>query len=363
MPLNSAQVTPAVRQPALKVQVNGAACAGFNAFDVTTNGHFSADTFILTGALSALPPEKDAGWWLSGQAATVEIFADDTGAGNFVSLILGQVDYVEIDLIGRKITLSGRDLSAQLMDAKTTERWEELTSSQIVELLAARHGLTANAQSTSTKVGRYYEVEHARVTQEQSEWDLLTYLAQEEGFDLWVSGNTLNFQPPPALTSEPYLLQWSQTQTNLGPANFKTMKVARSLTLARDVVVQISTWNQFQETAIVHKVQATPSGGAAASGPAQVYSFTLPNLEPAKALQWAQNKVEEITQHERLVTFEVPADNILTSRTIVQVTGTNTSADQSYRVSSIERSMSFSGAYAMTVRLKNHSPQDTKVSQ
>jgi hypothetical protein len=44
-------------------------------------------------------------------------------------------------------------------------------------------------------VGRYYEIDHARLTNDISQWTLLNYLAQEEGFDLNVTGSTLNFQP------------------------------------------------------------------------------------------------------------------------------------------------------------------------
>jgi hypothetical protein len=200
------------------------------------------------------------------------------------------------------------------------------------------------------------------MTQEEAEWDILTYLAQEEGFDLWVSGQTLNFQPPVPLNSTPYLLQWAESATQFGPGNFLRLRLGRSLSLARQIIVKVQTWNQIQESAIAHQCTVNQAASNQGSGPPLTYSFTMPNMEPAKVLQWAQNKAEEITQHERSILVEMPADNVLNTRTIVQLVGTNTSADQTYRVISVGREMSFDRGYLMTADLKNHSPQTTVTS-
>lgn len=353
----------ASRQPRFKVKINAAAVDGFHEFEVTSNSHFTADTFRATAALSRLPAALDAAYWSNTGDQTIEILADDTGAGSFTSLILGQVDDVELDLAGRALTLSGRDLSARFIDTKTTERFQNLTSSAIAALLAARHGLQASIRNTSTPVGRYYEIEHARMTSEQSEWDLLTYLAQEEGFDLWVAGQTLHFQPPPPLTATPYPLRWREPAAAGPPAaNFTRMRMSRSLTLARDVIVRVASWNQNQEKTFVTTFRISQAhGGQKGHVRPQLYSFTIPNLTPDQALKWAKQKAEEITRHERLLTVELPADHLLSTRSVVRLAGTGTSWDQTYRVASVERRMAFEDGYRMSVRLKNHSPQNTVV--
>jgi hypothetical protein len=80
------------------------------------------------------------------------------------------------------------------------------------------------------QAGAYYKTDHVVLTQEQTEWDLLIYLAKQENFDLWVSGRVLNFQPSPLSTVPPYRI----ICPNSGSPQ----------TLARDVIVKVRTWNQ-----------------------------------------------------------------------------------------------------------------------
>ncbi len=89
-------------------------------------------------------------------------------------------------------------------------------------LLAGRHGLGAEVQPTKTPVGRYWQLEHDRITLDQfsratTEWDLLVGLAEREGFDVWVGRGTLYFQPP-ATTVQPGAALRPVATPN-GPAN------------------------------------------------------------------------------------------------------------------------------------------------
>ena len=102
--------------------------------------------------------------------------------------------------MNRTVEVDGRDLTARLLDARTQETFSNQTASEIAETLAGRHGLTPNVTATSTLAGRYYEAEHDRITLGQfsratTEWDLLTYLAAREGFEAYISGQTLTFAP------------------------------------------------------------------------------------------------------------------------------------------------------------------------
>ena len=356
--LNTGAVTPAVRKPNFRVLVNGTACAGFLAFDVTNNTHYGADTYTLTAAINGLPNAMNAAWWYSGQPAMVEILADDSGGGSYVSLITGDVDTVECDWVAMTMTLTGRDLSARLVDTASATSYTGQKAADIVRTIAANHGLTANAQDVGGYVGATYGGNGRAVlyTQDQSEWDLLVSLAQQVGFDLWVSGTTLNFQPPADLTTSPYLIQ--RNQDNSG--NYLRLRTMRTLPLGRPVTVQVSTWNQTAEMAISHAYQAIPMDNVASGSP-QIYKLTTPNDWPVNIQQMAQTRLEEITQHERTVDIELPADNSVTVRTPFKIVGTQGCSDQTYRLASVQRCFSFSGGYTMALRLKNHSPQTVSV--
>ena len=355
-----------VRAPRLKVTVNGVLLTGAFDAEVENKSHFAADTFRVTAAISGLPVAMNLAWWSAAPQAFVEVFAgfdDGSGTVPWFSLIYGQVDDISVDLVRRTLTLTGRDLSGQFIDAKTSEKFQDQTSSAIAQALALRHGLDSTVRKTTTFVGTYYELAHARLTQEQSEWDLLTYLAEQEGFDVWVSGLTLYFQPSPVATATPYPLTWVEPGDGTHTANFVDIRLERALTLARDVIVKVQSWNQSQEKSFVTTYHVSQAGKSQqAGGTAQLYSYTVPNLTPAQALQWATNKAQEITRHERVVTADLPGDNVLTTRTTVTLTGTGTAWDQSYYPDTIERHISADGGYRMTLRAKNHSPQSTVVA-
>jgi phage protein D len=343
------------------VTVNGSPLTGVLEVEVTNASHFNADTFHVVCASSGLPPGLGPAYWASSAGDQVAVscgFADATGNVSTTQMILGQVDGIDYDPVRRTVTLTGRDLSAQLIDTKTAEKFVNQTSSQIAETLAKRHGLTPSVQATGTKAGTYYQIDNVVLTQEQTEWDLLIYLAEREGFDVWVSGNTLFFQPAPVTTAPPYLLAWSEPAAS----NALDIRLSRSQTLAKDIIVKVQTWNQQQQKSFTVTYKVTQAAkGQRAGGPSQTYAFVVPNLTRDKALQFAEAKAEEITRHERVLTASLPGDNLLTTRAMVQLVGTNTAWDQFYYPDTITRRLSFDGGYRMELRAKNHSTQSTVV--
>lgn len=353
-----------LRQPYFSVELNGSdILTGVTEFEVTNASHFSADTFHLKAAIDKLPLGLGIEYWGKSTGDELEIFAgfkDQTGQGTPKSLIYGQVDDVEIDLVGRTLALSGRDLSARFLDAKTAEHFQDNTASDIAIAIAKRHGMTASVTPTEEWVGGYYEYYHTRMTKDQSEWDLLMFLAEQEGYELWVSGKTLNFQPPVPVTAAPYVLEWSDLGQGNRQANFETLKLHRSQTLAKDVTVKVQSWNQAQETVITaesKRVQANKSQRVGGAG--QIYTFFPPNLTKDQADKWANAKAEDITKHERVITGSMPADNLLTNRSLIKLVGTNTDWDQLYNLDSVTRRQSVSDGYTMDFRAKNHSTQST----
>lgn len=359
------------RIPRAVVKVNDAIVVGWLEWEVDNNTFYQADTFRVKFALSKMEAPYTANWWMTQPSLFVEILVgfpkdpNNYSASELTSWIYGQVDDVTLDPVSRTIEVSGRDLTAQMIDTKTTEKWQNLTSSQIAAKIAAAHNLTPVVTATSIKAGKYYEIDHARMTDQRSEWDLLTALAHEEGFVVFVRGKSLYFQPKPDPNSAPYLLHWQEPEEAGQPPKFNgtSLLFARNLTLAKDVIVQVRSWNVKNKKGYTKTAQATHNkntvlaGAAQPVGEAQVYSYTIPNLTPEQALKKAQAILKEITAHEVRVDVEMPADNILDVTTILQVIGTETALDQIYYPDSIKRKMNEDEGYTMTVLAKNHSPE------
>ena len=213
-----------IRHPSLEIWANGAPLSGAIEAEVVSNNHYAADRFRARLALDADPGA--IGFWSTAGQILLDIRFGLDGAT--ISAIQGAVDRVEIDPIQRVLRLDGRDLTARLIEARTQESFVNRTASEIAESLAVRHGLASQVTATKTQVGRYYQNEHDRITLGQfsraiTEWDLLTWLARQEGFDAYVQGTTLHFGLP----------RQNATQRMIGPMDVLSLRLERALTLAR----------------------------------------------------------------------------------------------------------------------------------
>jgi phage protein D len=315
-------------------------------------------------------------YYLSQPAMLVELFAGfpsnplSYGIGDLQSLILGGINNVSTNLFsdnGGYLDFDGFDLSKKFVDNKTTEKYQNLTASDIATKLAIKCGLTPVVTKTTQNAGYYYNLDYVQLQNEVTEWDLLVYLAQKEGFQVFVRGTSLYFQPRPLTSPNPYLLQ-AQTLENgqLATFNGSRLKVSRNLNYARDVIVKITSWNartgrvQVEARGTPNK-KTTLAAAAQPIGEAQTYSYTIPGLTKEQALVQAQKLLEDITLHERLIETTLPGDNLLRKDSVIQLQGVCPSADQTYYPDTITRTIVSNSGYVMEVRAKNHSPQSTVV--
>ena len=237
-----------LRTPTLTVLSNEIPLPNLIAADITDNAHFAAARFRLRIAADAATA---ASLLQPGAVLDIQLSL----GGNPTSILQGEADAVRMDVLNRTVEIEGRDLTARLLDARTQETFSNQTASEIAETLANRHGLTPNVTATSTLAGRYYSSEHDRITLGQfsrstTEWDLLTFLAAREGFEAYVSGQTLTFAPladaAPALTLTPDLCI--------------SLSLEHSLTLARDIEVTVRSWNTRQQAAFNQTARSAATG-------------------------------------------------------------------------------------------------------
>ena len=350
------------RRPRLRVLANGAVLNGAKSAEVSSNGYLQADRFRVDIAVG---PDQMAtpAWWADTLPIKIEVqigfLPDGAPEGNaaWQSMLIGNVDHVDMDWIAGCVTVEGRDLSSLLIEAKTQETFSNQTSSQIATVLAGRHGLTPMVTATTTPVGQYYQLEHDRTTlnnfsRQTTEWDLLTYLAEQEGFDVWVAGNNLYFQPAPPATAAPFPIVYDPASGSLSVSH---LRMERSLTLAHDMQVTVKSWNSKHKAAFVKTAKST--GVKSSGGPVQNYTLTVANKTPDEALKIAQQKLAELTKHERILSVDMPGELTLSTRSMVGLSGTGTAFDQAYYVAEVERDISFDGGFRQRLRLKNSSPR------
>lgn len=344
-----------VRSPNLKLVANGIPIIGVINVEVISNNHFGADHFNATLALDADPGLGSI--WSSQADITIDVQASLDGSV-FARFITGIVDTIDIDVLNRTIRLDGRDLTSVFIETRTQETFSNRTSSEIAALLAQRHNLSAQITNTTTPVGRYYQSQHDRITLDQfsratTEWDLLVFLAQQEGFDVFVQASTLYFQPA-SMTGV--------TALRVTPDAVLDLRLERALTLARDIEVVVKSWNSRQQSSFTQTARSRAprlGGRGSSSNRPQRYVFVRPNLTMDQALKFAQQKLAELSQLERVISLTMPGELSLTPRSVIALTGTNTDFDQVYSIDRIERHIGISHGFVQHVRAKNMSPGRT----
>jgi phage protein D len=373
--LNNPLPSSSARQPRALVLVNGVVVRALVSFEVDNNNFYQADTFKVTLALSAQPKETNWLWWSSQKSLVVEIFAgfpkdpNNYTQSDLTSLIIGNVDDLETNPISDEIILSGRDFTSKFIDSQTSEKFPNLTSSAIIQQFAQRQGLSAQATATKTKTGTFYSLEKVSLTKRQSEWDLMTYLANKEGFSVFVRGKTVYFQPKASPSDNPYVIQYQAPNDNAGyvQLNAVSMTFSRNLTLAKDIIVIVSSFNpktkkgfSVKRTA-THNKNTVLAGAAQPTGEAQTYYRYKPGLSVQDATDYAESLLHELSLHEMKLTVDMPADNTLFVTNMVQVIGTGTAFDQFYYPDQIIRSFSWDSGFSMQVQAKNH-PVESEIA-
>ena len=341
--------------------------AGSISWEVDNNTYRGADTFNITLSIYALKDPHTLEWFANQSVITAQIYAkanaqdpENYSPDELESLIYGEVDDVSIDIVHGKIQLHGRDLTAKLIDTKSSEHFANKTASQIAEILADRHSLGKSKITKTTKLaGSYYQIDHDSTTQMQSEWDLLSFLADQEGFLVYVTGRDLYFGPMSKATDY-YVIDWKPKNADheFNVSNAVTLEFTRALHISKGFVVEVHSWNEKQKKGFSsmwpRNAKAIRPGQAIAKQ--EVYRYTFPNLTQEQANQRAQKIYAQIAAHEMKFTCYMPADDILDCSKVIQVRGTETAFDQIYYPESVMRSMSISEGYRMNIRAKNLSP-------
>ena len=352
------------RQPRLRLLVNGVAFPVIEA-DLTQTGYYGASRFSATLAAFGDAAYGPA-FWTGSDAYDVELQGGllpsgaAEGAVPWQSMFMGQADEeLEVALDRGTVHLQGRDYSGKLIDAKTAETFSNQTLAQIATTLAGRVGLQADVASTSQLAGQFYEIDHARTSHDtfsrsSSYWELITYLAQQEGYDVWVDGKTLNVQPKDTTTGAAAMTVQSGQPSLSGGAAYGRVATVRDLTLlrrpalAKDTQVTVKSWGGKRKAAV--------SGKDGPSSATQTVVRTFPNLTQAQCAAMARAIRAELGRHERTVSFGMPGEFALRPRMAIAVQSTGTAFDTTFFIAEIERQFSLTHGLWQTVRARNLPP-------
>ena len=355
-----------VNVPRFRVLMNGAPLLGVQDISTTLANAFQIGKFRFTKSFVA-GDKFPASWFADTANKTMRVQIDVAVDGQtYAPHFTGDVDSHGWNPISNQLVVVGRDLAALFADQRTFATYRNLTSSEIAQQLADKHGLQASVTPTTTIVGRYYDTDHDQVQSGDfatatNEWDLLCQLGSKEGIIPYVAGNTLYFNRPP--TNPPvFAVTLTRGASGNVVSNAEDLQLERHLTQARDVVMTVRSWSS-KSKAIINatvrvkskKVPAIDPNTGAAPLPSN-YVVTVPNLSKPQALALAQRLALDISQHERNAIIKAPSFVPLTPQHVIQVSGTETDYDMTYYPQTITQTISVQDGASTSIQAKFSSP-------
>ena len=343
----------------------GSTLLDFTDWESEHSGIMEAGSFRAT-----IPaPVQDWTWWAQQTEIVVDVFAGtpkdpaNYTTDDLVMIMTARCDSIELDPETSRVTIGGRDMTSLLIDNKTTQKWPNLTSSQIAQQIAALWGFDSNITATTGIVGKFYAADHVKLAKSETYWNILTYLAQRESFQCFVMGKTLYFGNFGAkYSSDPYVIQFDASGS-IPLANASRLRFSRDLTLAQDLSVTVRSYHgnlaaAFKATATTTKQGRKIEQTAGLVQSTQHYEFTIPGLTQPECALKAQGILAELSKHELKMSAKLPFDSLLYPWIPVQVSGTNTPWDATYMPQKITRRVS-KDHVSMQVDARTGIPQQT----
>ena len=337
------------RQPRLRAILNDTTLLAPYTAQVIQHSSYNAGTYSLLVPLNrqTVPTAAD---WSNMNRARLRIQVSLHQHEPYVDLIEGFIDTIQINLAGGYVNLAGRDLSSLFLSDKTPIDFQNLSSTEIVSLLAIKHGLNPIMINTADYSGRYY-ANNKNVTaltqfaKLSSDWDILVALAQASGFDVFVVGRSLYFQPPVTL---------ADTAQTIHTSDLTDLRMYKSLPHSNGTTVTITSWNSARGLVVSESKGAGPPGSptAASAGSASSYTAFRPNLLSSDAQMLANQIVQSITGDAMAIQIIMPGDMLLSPRRPIRLEGSGTAFDRTYKIESIARVFRANSGFTQSVRAR-----------
>ena len=313
---------------------------------VTNSASFRSATFSISLSLNENPP-LDAAYWASLPRVRIRVQASHDRSDPFLDLIEGYCDNIHIHPISGSVVLEGRDLSSSLLDTKTFKNYQNLTPGEIAREIAKNHGLSAVFFAGDTYAGRLYGSDSTASTLAQfakltTDWDMLVMLAQVGGYDLFMSGQSIYFQPNSSPSGPIHTIHY---------ADLIDLSMKRILPLTDGVGMTVLSWNSAQQEAITETFESPPTGRAESKQPNLPRSYTVmrPNLRSQTARALATEVARTVSREAMSIQFKMPADLTITARQHFTLSGTNTTFDRPFKTDWITRTFRDKSGFSQTV--------------
>lgn len=173
----------------------------------------------------------------------------------------GIVDVFNVTAEDNKLVVPCRSNGALLADTKTTTRWQNVTTTKVVQQIASEHGLTAVIQLRSGQqaapIGLVWQRNFILATRDIYEWDVIVASSLIDDVRVWIDGTTLYYVAPADVPDQRLYVQWNKDLMTLGGQH--------SPQFSKNIEVEVRSWTPIERNSTRAIISTDSSGNVKAS--------------------------------------------------------------------------------------------------
>ncbi len=304
---------------------------------------FSAELDIFDTALSGFGLAE----WADYQPVDVQVMMALDALSAPTSMITGMIDEPRINWDEMTVTVAGRDKSASLIERRRSQKFANQKSSEIVSTIAKDHGLSVSATDSSDLAGKIYDQDTNHLVLNRSDYEVLSDLAEREGFRWYVDGTTLYFEPKGGGSTNAVFYWYPPgVLAAYGVATITKLTTHRNMTAAKPHKLNVASWHHKD------KKRYLGTGSAGGVGDSIDIEHHHNGKTQAQADKLANSRVKDAIRHDCNIIIVAPADFSLDVRQQIELRGTATIYDQPYDTDSIIFEVAWAQGAEMTINGK-----------
>lgn len=251
------------------------------------------------------------------------------------TLFTGEVDEVECDYIRREIHVSGRDKSKKLHENQSNDKWVNKQTTDIVQDLIGRVGLSGNVTASGTMAGKKLEQDYVKLTSNLTFSQVISKLAQIDGARWWVDNNGIFQYVPYGSPNGSYSIMIDQESDPISSDTIE-FKVRRNVNAGKSIQTTVKSWHPKKKQIFQYQSNVPGNGGPL------IYDYHLPTLQQQDVTKRAKSRAMSKAIHELTVIATVVGDPSIHAGMGLSVNGTEF-FDQTYDMTHVNHNFGMGG--------------------
>lgn len=251
------------------------------------------------------------------------------------TLITGQIDDVDFNYIGRKIIVTGRDKSAKLHENKSSEKWVNKSTTDVVKDLVGRVGMSGTFGSLGTMAGKILEQDFVKLSDNVSFAYVIHKMAERDGARWWVDANGQFHYAQLNSPTGVYSIYVDQSAMPIR-SDCLHLRVTENKQAAKSIKASVKAWHPKDKKVYEHTTTIPGKGGT------KEYSYHIPTLKQDQVEAHAKAQANEKARHELKVRASVVGDPTVAAGMGLSLTGTRY-YDQTFDIDTVVHDFGMSG--------------------